>query len=70
MRTVKQILMDRDGMMEDDADGLIDEFKDELEALINHSTDPISSYEDATAMVEDYFGLEPDYLDEFLVEIM
>jgi len=66
MDTVKAILMKRDSMMEEDADYLISEFKDELENIQLHSTDPVDSYEAAVAMIEDYFQLEPDYLDEFL----
>lgn len=66
MRTVKEILMDRDGMMAADADALIDEFKDQLDELLESGAEGISGALDAEEMVKDYFGLEPDYLFEFI----
>ena len=64
--TVKQILMRRDKMSEKEANELIAEFRAELAELLDENSTPIAGLCDAEQLVEDYFGLEPDYLDEFL----
>jgi len=61
MRNIKQVLMDRDGMSENDADNLIDEAIEQLNCYL--SDGDISSAEDICA---EYFGLEPDYLFELM----
>ena len=61
--TVKEVLMRRDKMSESDADDLIQEFKDELDAVMGA---PDFSFNKPEELMADYFGLEPDYLDEFL----
>jgi len=61
--TVKEVLMRRDKMSESDADDLIQEFKDELDAVMGA---PDFSFNEPGELMADYFGLEPDYLDEFL----
>lgn len=68
MRTVKEILMARDLMEADDADELIADFKDELEYTLSvedqiGACDTLAS---AEQLLKDYFGLEPDYLMEFI----
>jgi hypothetical protein len=61
MESVKEVLMRRDEMSSDDADDLIEEFKVELNRCVEEG-----SLEEAYELIGDYFGLEPDYLDEFL----
>lgn len=61
MESVKEVLMSRDKMSSEDADDLIAEFKEDLDHLVE-----IGSLEDAYDLVAEYFGLEPDYLEEFL----
>ena len=56
--------MQRDGASLEEAQDRIWEFKRELEELL---TDSDAIYEDACYLVEDHFGLEPDYLEDFLV---
>ena len=46
MNKIVEILMDRDGITEEDARALIEETRDEI--------------------IQDYLGLEPDYLDYIL----
>ena len=59
--TIKQILMHRDGMSADEADDLI-------EAAIEGMNDYLDDNNFMAAMdiCEEYFGLEPDYLDEIM----
>lgn len=61
---VVDILCQRDGMSADDAEMVIEDFNEELEAMLD--MDP--GLEDVSILVEDYFGLEPDYADAFLAE--
>ena len=61
MQSIKQVLMERDDMSETDAEELISEAKDHLEEyMINDEMDY------AYDICSDYFGLEPDYLDELM----
>ena len=55
-KTIKQILMDRDGLTADEADN---EISDAREALMEYleNDDPA-----AHDICEEFFGLEPDYL--------
>jgi uncharacterized tellurite resistance protein B-like protein len=61
MPSIKQILMNRDGMTEQAAQDLIEEaqeaFTEYLEA---------GDQEAAYNICQEYFGLEPDYLDEIM----
>ena len=59
--TIKQILMRRDLMSADEADCLIEDAKREFHLLLE-AGDFISA-EDICA---DWFGLEPDYLEELI----
>jgi len=61
MRTIKEILMDRDGMDEIEADDLIEEAK---EALQEYLAD--GDMESAENICEEFFGLEPDYVMELI----
>jgi len=58
---IKQILMKRDEMSSEDADELIAEAKEQLYIYLE---DGQLSYADD--ICNEYFGLEPDYIDELL----
>ena len=62
MESVRQVLMRRDGLTCDEAQDLITEFEIELEELIELD----GSLCEAEDLLADHFGLEPDYLMEFL----
>jgi len=57
MRTIKQILIDRDGMSAEDADDLITEAKEDMYERLGLGEMPEN-------ICEEWFGLEPDYLFE------
>ena len=59
--TIKQILMKRDGMSSNEADGLIEEARDAFLEYVS-SGDIMNAME----ICGEYFGLEPDYLTPFL----
>ena len=59
MERIKQILMTRDGMSEDEADQLIKEAKEDLYARLDNGEFP-------EGICEEWFGLEPDYLVQLL----
>ena len=60
-KSIKQILIDRNNMTESAADQLISEAREAMqECLANNDQD--SAYN----ICEEYFGLEPDYIDELL----
>lgn len=61
--SIKEVLIRRDGVDPDDADDMINEAREELLSLLD---DGDFSYKDATQIVEDHFGLEPDYLDDLI----
>jgi methionine synthase II (cobalamin-independent) len=61
MSTIKQILMKRDGMSEQDANELIEDAK---EAFREYLAD--DDMESAMHICEEFFGLEPDYLMEIM----
>jgi hypothetical protein len=58
MNRVVEILMKRDGISEDEARTLVRETRDELIMLDN----PF----EADEIIENYLGLEPDYLEDIL----
>ena len=58
MNRVVEILMKRDGISEDEASALVRETRDELIMLDN----PF----EADEIIENYLGLEPDYLEDLL----
>lgn len=58
MNRVVEILMKRDGVSEEEARTLIRETRDELIMLDN----PF----EADEIIENYLGLEPDYLEDIL----
>lgn len=55
METIKEILMRRDGMSAGEADDMISEAKAEVTAGM-----------DPEEVLQDWFGLEPDYVFELL----
>ena len=57
--SIKSVLMRRDGMTEEEADDLIREAKDDLHTRLAEGEMP----ED---ICEEWFGLEPDYIDELI----
>ena len=60
-RTIKQILIERDGMTAEEADELIAQAKAQLEEYLEEGD--FAGYEN---ICEEFFGLEPDFLDELL----
>ena len=59
--SIKQILIRRDGMSEDEAEDLIAEAKD---AMLDCLDD--GDFLGAESICEEYFGLEPDYIDDLI----
>lgn len=62
--SIKEILIRRDGMDPDDADDLINAAREELLYVMD---DEGFSYEEAVQVMADWFGLEPDYLDDLIL---
>jgi len=60
-KTIKEIIMLRDGLTEEGADNLINQAREALQEYLADD-DQDSAYN----ICEEYFGLEPDYLDELL----
>ena len=61
METIKQVLMRRDGMSAEDAEQLIADAKEDLFARLDEGETPYD-------ICEEWFGLEPDFLDELLLD--
>lgn len=62
MREIIEILMRRDGISRLEAENIVGQCRNEIyEAITNNA-----SYDDITNIIEDFLGLEPDYLD-FLI---
>lgn len=61
MESLKKVLMRRDGMEEEEAEDLIKEAREALADYLEEG-DLISAEE----VCEEFFDLEPDYLEEFL----
>jgi len=61
IETIKQIIMRRDCLTSNDADNIIE---DARKALWDYLDD--GDEESAYNICQEYFGLEPDYLDEFI----
>jgi len=57
--SVKEVLMRRDGMTAKEADKLIDAMLEDFHHRIDSGEMPFD-------ICEEYFGLEPDYLEEFM----
>ena len=63
MREIVKILMRRDGISENEAWNIVDEVQDEINEAIKDN----ASYEDIADIIQDMLGLEPDYMDVFLI---
>ena len=61
--SVKQILMRRDELSSSEADEVIENFVADLNDLLD---DPDGTLMEAEELVKSHFGLEPDYLMEFI----
>lgn len=59
--SILQILVRRDNMSESDAKDLIEEARDQMFTYL--ANDDMASAED---ICSEYFGLEPDYIDELM----
>ena len=59
METIAEILIKRDGLSREEANSLVKAAREEL-------YDRLENDEDAYDICEEYFGLEPDYLDELM----
>ena len=59
--TIKEVLMARDNMTEEEADDKINEAKEQLEEYL-YDGDEISAYD----ICQEFFGLEPDYIMELM----
>ena len=60
MKSIKETLIERDGMDPDDADALIADAQEEFDEYIQNN-----DLDAAENICSDYFGLEPDYIIEF-----
>ncbi len=64
METIKDILIRRDKCTEQEADDLIEDARKDFNDALEEG-----DIERAENICETYFGLEPDYLDEFIIHI-
>jgi len=62
MRTIKEILVNRDGMSDEEADDMIEEALDELRLRLDDG-DSVDNF------CEEFFGLEPDYMEELMDQL-
>ena len=60
-KSIKQIIMRRDGLKEQEAESLINEAREQLQAYLDAGL--IDQVEN---ICQEYFGLEPDYLIELI----
>ena len=59
--SIKQILMQRDGLSAEEAEELIIEARNDMNYMLENG-DTVGAYN----ICQDHFGLEPDYLDELM----
>lgn len=64
MEEIINILMRRDGMTRNEAELLIDEVSEEMVAAFY-----TGDYQEAEDIIASMLGLEPDYLDYFLMQV-
>jgi len=62
MKSIKEVLMKRDGIMEEEAEELIEDARKDLQNRLLHPH-KFGSPEEICA---DHFGLEPDYIMELI----
>jgi len=61
---IKQTIMNRDGITAEEADDLIDQAKQTLNSYIDEG-----NHGAAHDICEEFFGLEPDYIDELMGDL-
>jgi AmiR/NasT family two-component response regulator len=59
MESIKEILMSRDGMTEEEANDLIEQAKEDMNRRLDEGEMPDD-------ICEEWFGLEPDYIMELM----
>ena len=59
---VKQILMERDGLSDEEAQDAVDDAQSDINDLLEND----GGLMEAEDVISDHFGLEPDYLMDFL----
>lgn len=59
MDSIKEVLMKRDGLSEEEAEARIEEAQEELQMRLARGDMPFD-------LCQEFFGLEPDYLEELL----
>ena len=67
--TIKQILIRRDRLTEDEADELIEDIQNQINDIVESCDGPgdyINSLLELEQVIYDNLSLEADYLDEFL----
>lgn len=62
VRPIKEVIMERDDLTEFEAQLLIEEAREQFEEYID-----LDDFIGAEDICNEFFGLEPDYLDEFLL---
>lgn len=60
MKTIKEVLMERDGMSSEDADTLITDAHEDFDVRLAEGDTDLNDF------CYEWFGLEPDYLIEFM----
>ena len=61
MESIKQVLIRRDGMSEQEANNLINDAKEAIEECIDDN-----DFDRAENVCGEFFGLEPDYFTELI----
>lgn len=61
LKTIKEVLIERDNMTSEEADNLIEEAKEVLQNYLL-----ADDQESAENICQEYFGLEPDYIMELV----
>lgn len=67
METVIRILMRRDGLTHKEAYEAVRECMDMIEECINNCSSAAAAYAEATDILQEELGLEPDYLEELML---
>lgn len=64
---IVQVLIDRDGYSREEAEERVEEFIEDIRQAVVEEGASLFAVE---AMVRDEFGLEPDYADELIAEVL
>lgn len=62
-KEIVRILMRRDGISENEAWNIVEECQEE----VNYVIETCGSYDEVVGVIEDILGLEPDYMDAFIM---